>query len=101
MTIEPSAANPNDVANPWRDVGDAGTVGLQIIFSLAIFYWIGHWLDVRWGGGRGWFTAIGVFYGIAASIKALWDANKRMKKRLEELDAEEARERERRRKGES
>jgi hypothetical protein len=78
------------VSRALRDLGDAGTVGLQIVFSLAACFVLGRWADARWGGGRGWFTAIGVVYGVAATVKIFIDTHRKMQRQLAALEAEEA-----------
>ncbi|MBI2389935.1 MAG: hypothetical protein HYV09_10115 [Deltaproteobacteria bacterium] len=55
-----------------------------------LFGWyVGHWLDVRYFGDRGWATFIGASFGIAAAFKAIYDASQRARRRLEEIEREE------------
>jgi hypothetical protein len=73
----------------WRDIGDVGTVGIEFVLSIALGWWVGHWLDHRYFGDRGIATFIGASFGVAAAFKAIWEAAKRARRRLEELEREE------------
>jgi len=73
----------------WRDLGDVGTVGIEFVLSIALGWWVGQWLDRRYFGGSGVATLIGTCFGVAAAFKAIWEAAKRARRRLEELEREE------------
>ncbi|MGZ3417866.1 MAG: AtpZ/AtpI family protein [Polyangiales bacterium] len=79
----------------WRDLGDVGGVGIEFVMSIAVGYWIGHWLDTKYFGNKGYATFIGACLGVFTAFKAIYDAAKRMRKRLEELEREEHERRER------
>lgn len=73
----------------WRDLGDVGGVGIEFVLSIAFGYYVGQWVDHRWFGGRGYATAIGACFGVFAAFKAIYEAAKRARRRLEELEREE------------
>lgn len=73
----------------WRDIGDVGAVGIEFVLSMALGWYVGHWLDVRYFGDRGYATFIGASFGIAAAFKAIYDAATRARLRLEELERDE------------
>lgn len=82
--------------NKWRDLGDVGTVGLEFVLALLVGYYGGRWLDGRFFGGHGWMTGVGTVVGVLTAFKAIYDASKRARWRLEELEREESLERARR-----
>ncbi len=73
----------------WRDLGDVGAVGIEFVLCILFGFWVGRKIDQKWFGERGTATLIGTFFGIAAAFKAIWDAAKRARLRLEELEREE------------
>jgi F0F1-type ATP synthase assembly protein I len=78
-----------------RAVGRYGTVGIELVLSIAIGYLGGHWIDGKVGGGRGWITLAGVVVGFYAGCRAVWKAAKSAQRDMERLDREEAEERQR------
>lgn len=76
-------------SDKWRDLGDVGAVGIEFVLSMLFGWYVGHWLDVRYFGDRGWATFIGASFGIAAAFKAIYDASQRARRRLEEIEREE------------
>lgn len=79
----------------WRDLGDVGTVGIEFVLSIALGWYVGQWLDHRFFHDRGLATFIGASFGIAAGFRAIFEASKRARLRLEELEREEREDRER------
>ncbi|MBI4704212.1 MAG: AtpZ/AtpI family protein [Deltaproteobacteria bacterium] len=55
----------------WRVLGSYGTIGLEIVLSVMVGYWAGHWLDGRLGTGP-YLGVLGFLFGVAAAFKALW-----------------------------
>ena len=80
--------------SPYEGLGKYGTVGLDLLLSIAFGYWAGHWLDGKLG--TRWLTLVGFFFGVAAGFKAIFEAAKRMQAETEKADAAE---REARRRG--
>ena len=67
--------------HPLRDVGRYGTVGLELLVSMALGYYGGRWLDERWGG-HGWITGICSFLGVVVGFYSIWKASQSMQKDL-------------------
>jgi len=81
----------------WREVGDVGAVGIELVVSIALCYWAGHWADQRWFHDRGWVSFAGFVFGLVVGFKAIFDASKRASRRVEIIEREEREEREARR----
>jgi ATP synthase protein I len=54
----------------YRAVGSWGTLGLEIVLSVVIGFFGGHWLDGRLGTTP-WLTLLGFFFGCGAAGKAI------------------------------
>jgi hypothetical protein len=93
-----SVARGPSNAKQWRAIGDVGAVGIELVVSIALCYWVGHWADQKWFHDRGWVTFAGFVFGVVVGFKAIFDASKRAQKRIEIVEREEreAREAERR-----
>jgi F0F1-type ATP synthase assembly protein I len=61
-----------------RNSGRYGTVGLDLVFGLAIGFFLGRYLDQRFWGGHGYGTAGGSLFGVAAGVRSLMRASKSM-----------------------
>ena len=81
---------------PWKSYGRYGTVGFELIFSIAIAWWVGHWLDSKFFPGKWYLTLVFTIGGVYTGFRALYKTGKRLEAEMEKLDAEEAREREER-----
>jgi len=64
---------------PFREYGRYGTVGIELLVSMALGYYGGRWLDARVGGG-GWVTFAGFLFGIAVGFRSLFAAARYMQK---------------------
>ncbi len=62
---------------PLNDLGRYGTVGLELIVSMALGYYGGRWVDTK-VGGHGWVTAAGAVLGIAVGFYSIWRASQTM-----------------------
>jgi ATP synthase protein I len=54
----------------YKAIGSWGTLGLEIVLSIVIGYFGGHWLDERFGTGP-WISIGGFFIGCAAAGKSI------------------------------
>ena len=54
----------------YKAVGSWGTLGLEIVLSILIGYFGGHYLDGR-AGTTPWLSIVGFFFGCAAGGKAI------------------------------
>jgi hypothetical protein len=64
---------------PLNDLGRYGTVGLELIVSMAAGYYAGRWVDGR-VGAQGWVTAAGAVLGIAVGFYSIWRASQTMER---------------------
>lgn len=76
----------------WKGIGRYGTVGLEVVLSVVVGLVVGRLLDERLGTG-GWLTLLGVVYGVAAGVRALYRAAQQATREAEELDRREREER--------
>lgn len=72
----------------WKGVGRYGTVGFDLLLSMAIGFYGGRYLDTHYFGGKGWATIIGTALGIAAGFRNLFRAAKMMQRETEREDRE-------------
>jgi len=72
-----------------KGLGEHGTVGLELVFSILVGFMGGRWLDGKLGA-HGWVTLIGFLLGTIARFKELYRAAVKMRK---ETEAEDERER--------
>lgn len=72
----------------WKGLAGPGTLGLEVALSVAVGLLGGNWLDGKLGTSP-WLTIIGLAYGLAAAIRALYRAHKQAKRELDELDRKE------------
>jgi F0F1-type ATP synthase assembly protein I len=77
-----------------RAAGKYGTVGLELVLSMAVGYLLGRWVDGKWFGGRGWGTFVGSALGVYAGFRALWLTAKRLEAETERAVREEREEQE-------
>lgn len=77
-----------------KGLGTYGTVGLELSLSILFGLFGGQWLDKKFGTAP-WLALIGLAFGMAAGIRSLLRALKAANRELEEQDR---REREARRK---
>src|SRR5258708_26574393 len=84
------------MAQPWKAYGRYGTVGFELILSIAIAWYVGHWLDSKFFPGRWYLTLIFTLGGVYTGFRALWKTAKRMEAEMEAMDESERKEREER-----
>jgi F0F1-type ATP synthase assembly protein I len=61
--------------------GKYGAVGFELLASIAVGYYLGHWLDGKFG--TRWIGLIGFVIGCYAGFRALFRASKQMQKDVE------------------
>jgi ATP synthase protein I len=76
----------------WKDLGDYGTLGLEVALSVVVGLVFGHWLDGKFGTAP-WLGLVGLGFGVAAGVRAVYRALARANRQAAE---EEQREREQR-----
>ena len=82
--------------NDYRGLGRYGTVGLELVLSIALGFLAGRWLDQRLDA-HGWITLAGFGLGTVAGFRSLYRAAIRMRGETEAEDERERRERDERR----
>ncbi|MFO7179147.1 MAG: AtpZ/AtpI family protein [Pseudomonadota bacterium] len=76
----------------WKGLAGPGTVGLEVVLSIALGLFGGAWLDEKLSTTP-WLTVIGLAYGVAAAGRAIYRALKRANRELEDLERKEREER--------
>jgi ATP synthase protein I len=61
----------------FRMLGVLSTVGITLVVSTVIGYFIGHYLDGRFNTAP-WLTLVFLLLGIAAGFKNLYDQTRRL-----------------------
>src|SRR5687768_10794068 len=61
--------------------GRYGAVGFELLASIAVGYYLGHWLDGRFG--TRWIAFVGFLIGCYAGFRSLFRAAKQMQKDVE------------------
>ena len=72
-----------------RDMGRYGSIGIEFFLNMAVGFWIGRWLDGKFG--TKWIVWLGSLVGVYSAFRSLFVAAKRMTadaKRLDRLEAE-------------
>ena len=64
-----------------KSVGKYGSLGFELLISMAIGYYAGHWLDGRFG--TTWIALVGFLLGCYAGFRALFKAAKTMQRDIE------------------
>lgn len=85
------------MAKPWKAYGRYGSVGMELIFSIAFGYWLGTRADAyfhRKGQfvGHEWFAGVGFVVGVYAGFRTLFRTAAKMQR---DIEIEERKERER------
>lgn len=68
-----------------QSYGRYGSVGLELVLSMAVGYYGGLWVDRKLG--TRWFALVGFLLGIYAGFRALWKAAKTMERDIEHDEA--------------
>lgn len=64
-----------------KSFGQYGSVGLELILSIAVGYYLGHWLDGKLG--TRWISVVGFLLGCYAGFRSLFRAAKQMQRDIE------------------
>ena len=76
--------------NGWKGIGRYSTVGLDLALSILLGLFGGRWLDRKLGSGP-WLTVIGLGFGLAAGVRAVWRALQLANREAEEQTRAEQR----------
>jgi len=72
----------------WRGVGSFGTIGLEIVLSIAFGFFGGRWLDEKFGTAP-YLGGLGFVFGLAAAIKSVLRAHAEMQRLAEREEREQ------------
>lgn len=64
-----------------KSYGRYGAVGLELLASIAVGYYIGHWLDGKFG--TRWIAFVGFLLGCYAGFRTLFRTAKQMQRDIE------------------
>jgi ATP synthase protein I len=67
---------------PWREYGRYGSVGIELLVSIALGYYGGRWVDGRVGAG-GWITFLGFLFGVAVGFRSIFATARYMQRDIE------------------
>lgn len=68
-------------------MGRYGSVGIELVLTILILSWVGHWLDDRYWGSRGWGLAGGFVLGVAVGFRNLVRTAQQMQRDIERAEA--------------
>lgn len=57
--------------SPWKDFGDVGALGIELVLSVFFATGVGYWLDGRLGTSP-WLTIVGAVLGLAAGMRSAY-----------------------------
>ncbi len=78
-------ANPTtDRAKAWRALGLGLYVPIVMVVAPVAGYYLGHWLDGKFGTGS-WLAWLGILMGFAAAARQIYHIVRRIQR---ELDSE-------------
>jgi F0F1-type ATP synthase assembly protein I len=77
------------MARPWKEIGRYGSVGIELVLTILILAGLGHWLDARYWGARGWGTGVGFILGVAVAFRNLMRTAKGMQHDIERAEAQD------------
>jgi ATP synthase protein I len=72
-------------AKGLKGYGRYGSLGLELLLSIAVGYYLGAWLDKKLG--TTWIALVGFIVGCYAGFRALFRAAKQMTKDIEREEA--------------
>jgi F0F1-type ATP synthase assembly protein I len=77
------------MAKPYKELGQYGTVGLDLVVSVVLLGALGHWLDGRYFGGHDTGMIVGGLLGLAVGVRNLIRAGMRMQRDIEKAEAQD------------
>jgi len=72
-------------AKGLKAFGRYGSVGFELIGSMAVGYYLGRWLDGKLG--TSWIQGVGFVLGVYTGFRALWRVTKTMQRDIENDEA--------------
>ncbi len=77
------------MAKPWLEVGRYGSVGFELVLTILLPAWLGHWLDTRYWGNAGWGAGAGFLIGVAVGFRNLIRTARGMQRDIERAEAKD------------
>jgi ATP synthase protein I len=74
--------------NPYKDLGRFGTIGIELLVSMALGYYGGRWLDEK-VGGHGWVTGAGAFFGMLVGFYSMWRTTQKLERDIQRAEKKE------------
>ena len=65
-----------------KAVGRYGSLGFELLGSIAVGYYLGVWIDKK--AGTHWFALVGFLLGCYAGFRALFRVGKKMQRDIED-----------------
>lgn len=72
-------------AKGLKAFGRYGSIGFELIGSIAVGYYLGRWLDGKFG--THWISSVGFLLGVYTGFRALWRVTKTMQRDIENDEA--------------
>jgi ATP synthase protein I len=63
----------------WKGVGSFGTIGLEIVLGIVLGFFLGRWLDGKFGTAP-YLSVAGFFLGVVTAVRAIIRAWKDMQR---------------------
>jgi hypothetical protein len=77
---------PAQTPKPWKEYGRYGSVGIELVASIMLGYYGGHWLDAKIAGGHGYLSAVGFLIGVYAGFRVLFLTAKQIERDVERAE---------------
>ena len=70
---------------PWKSYGRYGSLGIELILSIAVGYYGGRWLDGKFGSAP-WLALLGFAVGLYAGFRQIFRVGRQMNAEAERED---------------
>jgi ATP synthase protein I len=70
---------------PWKSYGRYGSLGIELILSMAVGYYAGHWLDGKLHTAP-WLALVGFAIGLYAGFRQIFRVGRQMSAEAERED---------------
>jgi F0F1-type ATP synthase assembly protein I len=70
---------------PWKQYGRYGSLGIELILSMAVGYYVGRWIDTKLATTP-WIALLGFLVGVYAGFRQIFRVAKRMTAEAERED---------------
>jgi ATP synthase protein I len=63
----PSDRQRNELLNSVQAIGPYATLGIELVFFIVVFFFLGRWADSKLGTAP-WLMIVGVFMGVGGGL---------------------------------